>query len=188
VLDRIKIYGLINDYHPEQILSEFLNFLFWLQNFPLQTILEIGLFRGGATRCFLDVFPEAELWAVDSDPTLLPPDIRSNLDAEDRCTLVWGDSHKQSTIEQISARLYDFIFIDGDHSYEGVKSDYEIYSRVLSPFGILALHDIKDTQRHRDRACEVSKLWKELKEGHTTIEFLNNRSQNASWGGIGVLL
>jgi predicted O-methyltransferase YrrM len=36
---------------------------------------------------------------------------------------------------------FDFIFIDGDHSYEGIKMDWEIYSRKITKGGIIALHD-----------------------------------------------
>jgi hypothetical protein len=35
----------------------------------------------------------------------------------------------------------DFLFIDGDHSYEGVKKDFELYSKLLSNNGVIILHD-----------------------------------------------
>lgn len=35
----------------------------------------------------------------------------------------------------------DYIHIDGDHSYEGVKRDFELYSKILSPNGIISIHD-----------------------------------------------
>ena len=35
----------------------------------------------------------------------------------------------------------DLLFIDGDHSYEGVKLDFELYSKLLSPKGVIILHD-----------------------------------------------
>jgi predicted O-methyltransferase YrrM len=35
----------------------------------------------------------------------------------------------------------DFVFIDGDHSFEGVKKDWEIFSSKLKKGGIIALHD-----------------------------------------------
>lgn len=35
----------------------------------------------------------------------------------------------------------DFLFIDGDHSYEGVKKDFELYSKILSDNGVIVLHD-----------------------------------------------
>ena len=35
----------------------------------------------------------------------------------------------------------DVLFIDGDHSYEGVKTDFELYSNILSDNGIIIIHD-----------------------------------------------
>jgi predicted O-methyltransferase YrrM len=35
----------------------------------------------------------------------------------------------------------DFIFIDGDHSYEGLRGDWEAWSSLVAPQGIIALHD-----------------------------------------------
>ncbi len=38
-------------------------------------------------------------------------------------------------------RPIDLLFIDGDHSYEGVKRDWELFSPFLSPFGVAMFHD-----------------------------------------------
>jgi len=35
----------------------------------------------------------------------------------------------------------DLIFIDGDHSYEGVKRDWELFLPHVKPFGIVVFHD-----------------------------------------------
>jgi hypothetical protein len=35
----------------------------------------------------------------------------------------------------------DYLHIDGDHSYEGVKKDFELYSTLLSDRGIVSIHD-----------------------------------------------
>jgi hypothetical protein len=36
----------------------------------------------------------------------------------------------------------DYLHIDGDHSYEGVKKDFELYSSIMSENGIITIHDI----------------------------------------------
>jgi len=36
----------------------------------------------------------------------------------------------------------DFLFIDGDHTYEGVEGDFEMYSPLVRRGGIIAFHDI----------------------------------------------
>lgn len=69
----------------------------------------------------------------------------------------------------------DFLFIDGDHSYEGVKSDFELYSNLLSPKGIIVLHDTdslyeetlivsEDAKKDYYRFDGPSKLIDELKQ------------------------
>jgi len=36
---------------------------------------------------------------------------------------------------------FDFLFIDGDHSYSAVKRDFEEWSEKLEPSGFIAFHD-----------------------------------------------
>ena len=38
-------------------------------------------------------------------------------------------------------RPIDLLFIDGDHSYAGVKSDWDLFSPHLSRFGVAVFHD-----------------------------------------------
>ena len=47
----------------------------------------------------------------------------------------------------------DFLFIDGDHSYEGVKKDFELYSKIISDNGIIVLHD---TDKNYEKSLIVS--------------------------------
>lgn len=48
-------------------------------------------------------------------------------------------------LEPALAGLVDFIFIDGDHSYEGLKSDWEAWRTLVAPAGIVAVHDSRST-------------------------------------------
>jgi predicted O-methyltransferase YrrM len=41
--------------------------------------------------------------------------------------------------------LFDFVFIDGDHSYEGLEADWTGWSRLLASGGVIALHDSRST-------------------------------------------
>jgi hypothetical protein len=43
----------------------------------------------------------------------------------------------------------DYLHIDGDHSYEGVKKDFELYSNLLSDNGIISIHDT-DISYHKE--------------------------------------
>jgi hypothetical protein len=69
-----------------------------------------------------------------------------------------GDSRRPETVEKLrirlAGRLIDLLFIDGDHAYASVKSDYEMYGPLTKH--IIALHDIN--------GCldDVGRLWKEI--------------------------
>lgn len=38
-------------------------------------------------------------------------------------------------------RAIDLMFIDGDHSYDGVKRDWELFLPYVKPFGVVVFHD-----------------------------------------------
>jgi hypothetical protein len=69
----------------------------------------------------------------------------------------------------------DVLFIDGDHSYEGVKLDFELYSKIMSPNGIILIHDTdneyeeslivsEDAKKDHHRFDGPSRLIKELQQ------------------------
>lgn len=57
---------------------------------------------------------------------------------------------------------YGYIYIDGDHTYDGVKSDFEHSWSLLEQGGMMSLHDIH-IQKIGDLTLGVHKLWRELK-------------------------
>lgn len=99
--------------------------------------------------------------------------------------VVIGDSHEQNTRREVEDTLgdnkLDFLFIDGDHSYEGVKADFEDYRGFVRPGGLIAFHDIVDSEFHRKRGCEVAKFWASV--SGVKQEF----NHGLEWGGIGCL-
>lgn len=60
--------------------------------------------------------------------------------------LVPENSHTLSALDKVETilkgRKLDFLFIDGDHTYEGAKKDFGMYSRLVGKGGIVAFHDI----------------------------------------------
>jgi predicted O-methyltransferase YrrM len=82
------------------------------------------------------------------------------------------DSHASSThteIEQLLAgRQIDLLFIDGDHSYEGVKADFHSYRRWVAPDGVIAMHDIAHADTHP--TIKVPRFWRELASESLELE------------------
>jgi hypothetical protein len=48
-------------------------------------------------------------------------------------TVIQGYSTDDAVVERVSSRTYNFLLIDGDHSYEGVKADFDRYTPMLLP-------------------------------------------------------
>jgi predicted O-methyltransferase YrrM len=51
--------------------------------------------------------------------------------------------YSTNVVDEVAAHVntLDLLFIDGDHSYEGVKADWEAYKHFLCPGSIVAFHD-----------------------------------------------
>lgn len=85
-----------------------------------------------------------------------------------------ADSHLPESLAKVKAHFggesIDFAFIDGDHTYEGVKADFNDYGPLVRPGGIIAFHDI--LYRDKQPTIRVDKLWKELKEQYDCTEFI----------------
>ena len=61
----------------------------------------------------------------------------------------------------------DYLHIDADHSYEGVKKDFELYSNIVSKNGIISIHD---TDKNYSKNYIVSKDLKEQKKYQKFVE------------------
>lgn len=98
---------------------------------------------------------------------------------------------------------FDFIFIDGDHSYNGAKSDYLRFKKFLSNDGLIGFHDIVESDLNRRMGNEVDVLWKELANGEkieivakekrstwrmdSLFHRLNENTPYQDYGGIGLI-
>lgn len=131
--------------------------------------LEIGSRDGVATRYFVENVPSIrEVTCVDmpngpggtAGSTFHLRDNLNRLQLDKRL-IYFGDSHNPEIFDGVRECLYDLVFIDGDHSYEGVKQDVEWYSPLAEQ--AYALHDIY--ARPAGRAYGVRKYWEETKGG-----------------------
>lgn len=81
--------------------------------------------------------------------------------------LIVGDSRSKSVIRAVKALSpYDFIFIDAEHSYECVRSDWENYGHMGR---IVSFHDI-DAEKYG-----VGKFWQEIKSHYRHIEIIGDK-------------
>jgi predicted O-methyltransferase YrrM len=181
---------------PIQIKEEFLELLKIFQKQNPKYILEIGTANGGSLFCFCKLAREdATIISIDLPggkfgggyPEWKIPIYQAFAKENQKLYLLRKDSHREETLEEVKRILngnqLDFLFIDGDHSYEGVKKDFEMYSPLVKKEGIIAFHDI--VRHPLETGCEVEKLWKEIKNGFNFKELIKDINQN--WAGIGVI-
>ena len=77
------------------------------------------------------------------------------------------DSHGEEA-KQLARMFHrnriDFLFIDGDHSYEGVKQDFEQFLPCMREGGMIALHDVCGEDRMQSKGVQmgVHRFWKEV--------------------------
>jgi predicted O-methyltransferase YrrM len=162
-----------------------------------QRVCEIGTSAGGTLYLLTRVSaPDALVVSID---LTIPPHtqaLRSRLARRgQRVVSIVGDSRDEETVAELEhvleGRALDALFIDGDHSYDGVRSDFELYGRLVRSGGIVALHDVNEDFRTRDGvetpsiSGEVPRFWRELKERSRTEELIADPSQDGY--GIGLV-
>lgn len=108
-------------------------------------IFEFGTYRGQTTCGLASVCKDAQVYTLnlplEADPRYAPyigmyiarsPD-------RDRINQIFCDARTFDTTPYWESM--DYIFIDGDHSYAGVKNDTEKALQMLKPGGLIVWHD-----------------------------------------------
>ena len=135
-----------------------------------RTAIEIGRYKGGGTIALAaGMGPDGTLWSIDDgslevgwgrDEGVAPYDdqIRSLCDrfALD-VRLLTGDSR---TVE-LDVEAVDIVLIDGDHRYEGVKSDFERWGKRVRVGGHVLLDDAFPLGAYRRGCDEVQRVVQE---------------------------
>jgi predicted O-methyltransferase YrrM len=111
--------------------------------------------------------------------------------ADHGAEVIVGDSHEEATRRKLDDLLagdpVDLLFIDADHTYKGVKQDYQLYGSLVRPGGHVAFHDI--CHHHLFPDVRVDRLWWELQAKHPgrTREIIYRIRPWGTGMGIGVL-
>lgn len=179
---------------PIQIKEEITKLLKILEIKKPRRILEIGT-SGGGTLFLLSRVSSSDALIVSMNiptdgfggggyPRWRLPLYRSFAKNNQRLIFIRENSHTLTSFQKIKELLQgnqlDFLLIDGDHTYEGVKLDFEMYSGLVARDGVIAFHDIV-TGPEKD-VGGVPRFWKEIKLGYKHSEIVKNWEQ----GGCGI--
>ncbi len=124
----------------------------WLTGRKPKRALEIGSFEGASAIWLLDFFSGLKITCVD---TFSPgfDDVTGEYEQRfDRNVLEYGNrviklkGKSTDVLKSFSSRSkYDLIYIDGDHTYEGVKADIELAYPLLKAGGVMIFDDYNNT-------------------------------------------
>jgi predicted O-methyltransferase YrrM len=135
----------------------------------MRRILEIGRHRGGSTTLLaVAMGPEGNMWSIDNgEKELRLAETVNRFDAEIekvlstfgvRVTLMVGDSKSIDFRE----RDLDLVLIDGDHSYDGVLSDFLRFAPLLRVGGALVFDDARADKFFPSHTESVGRLIEEI--------------------------
>jgi len=131
--------------------------LYRLFDNSMKTGVEIGVGDGTNAVNILECFPSMQLFLVDpwaGNPRrskryyrAVEGEARAKLEPyRDRAIVVRGKSAEFASL--IADKAFDFVYIDGDHSYDAVGLDLVLWHRRVKDGGILAGHDYVETKKH----------------------------------------
>jgi len=184
------------DLAPFQIRSELVQMLQIVREKGPRTVVEIGTANGGTLYllCYA-AHPKATIASLDLPAGKFGggysawkiPLYRSFARKIQTIHLLLGDSHAESCfkdlVHALAGKEVDFLFIDADHTYEGVKRDFELYSSLVAKDGLIGFHDIAPIAPTADYG--VRRFWEELKPNYKWQEIIADPRQRGF--GIGLI-
>lgn len=165
-----------------------------------KTVLEIGIGNCGSTWAFSKIPSVEHIICIDlpdgnwgGQSQAFTQERLQYIASHSKAKVIYiaGNSQNSECLEKVKQALgeglVDFLFVDGDHSYNGVKTDFLTYSPLVSKPGLIGFHDIR--VHPPETLCEVSKFWDEIKaSGIPSEDYAEFIDQDESlWAGIGIV-
>jgi predicted O-methyltransferase YrrM len=144
------------DKHQGHSYAEVYDILFENIQYTAQNILEVGIDKGGSILLWMNYFRNANIYGIDcNSKECIRKEMLQNLKTEDRVVLLTSlDAYDKLAVNivhafskhqfGISNPLFDVIIDDGPHTLPSQKKFIELYSPLLSDYGILIIEDIQD--------------------------------------------
>jgi predicted O-methyltransferase YrrM len=164
-----------------------------------KVIVEIGTASGGHFYCLCQVAdPSALLVGIDFPGGEYGP---SPTSADCKLYATFGppgqrhEFIRQSSLRQhtlttlkgmLGGREIDLLYLDGDHSYAGMKSDYERYEPLVAKDGLIGIHDIWELPEAMQMPYwtqEAAVFWQELAPTVSCREIIDQSFSPAQWNG-----
>lgn len=166
--DHVPTFGGLYEggYHIQQVPEELARLTLLLAaRSTFESSLEIGVAAGGTTRFLREHIDIRQTVVIDDGHHRKAGVWREqNRHAIPNVTEFQGDSHSNDAHNFLLqlGRSFDLVAIDGDHSADGVRADWNLVVQFLQPRAIVWFHDIN--------VCPgVAELWRELRNKYRIL-------------------
>ncbi len=152
-------------------------------------VVELGTHRGVSFSAFCQAVDALgltarcsaiDLWTGDAHSGAYGPEVLADLSDHcakhfPRCSELMQLSFAEA-VRRFEDGSVDLLHIDGLHTYDAVKSDFETWLPKMSNRGVILFHDTAEV----GAGFGVKQVWSEVSRGRTCFEFLHGH-------GLGVL-
>jgi hypothetical protein len=102
-------------------------------------ILEIGIYRGGSLRLWLDWFHNLNLWGIDNEKKYFLGEIN-----DPRCQIIFEDAYCKESSERFEGGFFDYIIDDGPHTTESHLELIRYWTPKLKKGGKFIIEDLQN--------------------------------------------
>lgn len=157
------LYDIANTYPEDQVI----------------TYVEIGCYAGGSA-CLMLQRPNTKVISIDLGHPISPSIVHDNVaqlnHLKNPYYYIQGNSQTYETVDLLKdiTQEIDILFIDGDHSYQGVINDFLLYKDLVKPEGYIVFDDYNDFKYSPEVKVAVDAIIPTITEQYDIIGTLSN--------------
>jgi hypothetical protein len=141
---------------------------FLLEEMPKGSVCaEIGVLRGDFSEQILQVVEPKQLHLIDPwhepEHDILHAEVSDKFKSQvETGQVVIHRARSQDIYDRFADSLFDWIYVDGRHSYNGVKADLDLYYPKVKMYGFITGDDYRFVEKRRglrDAVAEIAEKY-----------------------------